>query len=108
MRIWLDPERMAALGVTPAEVSEALRANNFISAAGSVKGDFVETPIRAETSIASTDAFARLVVSTRGVSLIRLGNVAPIEPGPQGGDSASALDGPKAREDMRRGGRERV
>src|SRR3546814_2637859 len=96
MRIWLDPERMAALGVTPAEVSEALRANNFISAAGSVKGDFVETPIRAETSLATTEAFARLVVATRGDSLIRLGNVASIELGPQGVDSSSAFDGLKA------------
>ena len=39
MRIWLDPDRMASYGVTPLEVSRALEANNFTTAAGEVKGD---------------------------------------------------------------------
>ena len=43
MRIWLDPERMAARGVTPGDVRLALAANNFTSAAGQVKGDWVQT-----------------------------------------------------------------
>ena len=51
MRIWLDPDRMAALGVTPLDVRAALAANNFTSAPGQVKGDFVQTNINAKTSL---------------------------------------------------------
>ena len=40
MRIWLDPKRMAALGITPLQVRTALAANNFTTAAGQIKGDF--------------------------------------------------------------------
>ncbi len=96
MRIWLDPDRMAALGVTPNDVAAALQANNFTSAPGQIKGDFVQTTINAETSLASPEAFSRLVVATRGDTLIRLGNIARIELGPQGADSSSVFDGLKA------------
>ncbi len=62
MRVWLDPNRMAAQGVTPADVRLALAANNFTSAAGEIKGDFVQTSINAITSLDSAKAFGQLVV----------------------------------------------
>ncbi|MFO1088639.1 MAG: MexW/MexI family multidrug efflux RND transporter permease subunit [Hyphomicrobiales bacterium] len=96
MRIWLDPDRMAALGVTPLDVSAALAANNFTSAPGQIKGDYVQTNINAETSLASAEAFGKLVVAQRGDTLIRLGNIARIELGPQSSDSSSVFDGLKA------------
>lgn len=96
MRIWLDPTRMSARGVTPADVRAALLANNFVSAAGQVKGDFVQTSISALTSLDSAEAFGQLVVATRGDSLIRLGSIATIELGPQAVDSSSVFDGLKA------------
>ncbi|MEX2296364.1 MAG: efflux RND transporter permease subunit, partial [Dongiaceae bacterium] len=95
MRIWLDPNKMAALGVTPNDVQIALNLNNFTSAAGQIKGDFVETGINAETSLKSAEAFAQLVVATRGDSLIRLGHIAKIELGPQSVDSTSVFNGLK-------------
>jgi len=96
MRIWLDPDRMAARGITPADVRKALEANNFTSAAGQIKGDFVQTSINARTSLSSAKAFGELVVATRGDTLIRLGNIARIELGPQSVDSSSVFDGLKA------------
>src|SRR3546814_5887754 len=96
MRIWLDPNRMAALGVTPADVRQALVANNFTSAAGQVKGDFTQTSINALTSLNSAEAFGQLVVVARDDALIRLGNIATIELGPQSVDSSSVFDGLKA------------
>ena len=96
MRIWLDPDRMAALAITPADVRAALVAQNFTSAPGQVKGDFVQTTINARTLLDNPDAFSQLVVATRGDSLIRLGNIARIELGPQSVDSSSAFDGLKA------------
>ncbi len=96
MRIWLDPDRMAALGVTPLDVRAALANNNFTSAPGQVKGDFVQTNIDAKTSLDNPEAFGRLVVLNRGDSLIRLSDIAEIELGPQSADSSSVFDGLKA------------
>ncbi len=96
MRIWLDPDRMASLGVTPLDVRTALAANNFVSAPGQVKGDFVQTNIDAETSLKTPEAFGKLVVMGRGDSLVRLGDIAEIELGPQDADSSSTFDGLKA------------
>ncbi len=96
MRIWLDPDRMAALGVTPLDVRAALATNNFTSAPGQVKGDFVQTNIDAKTALETPEAFGELVVMARGNSLVRLGDIAEIDLGPQSADSSSAFDGLKA------------
>ena len=96
MRVWLNPDKMAALAITPLDVRNALAANNFVTAAGQVKGDFVQTTINAETSLNDPAAFAKLVVSTRGDALIRLDDIATIELGPESADSSSVFDGLKA------------
>jgi multidrug efflux pump len=96
MRIWLNPDKMAALGVTPLDVRNALSANNFTTAAGQVKGDFVQTTINAETSLDNAAAFGKLVVLGRGDALIRLDDIATIELGPESADSSSVFDGLKA------------
>jgi multidrug efflux pump len=96
MRIWLDPNRMAAQGVTPSDVAAALAANNFTSAAGQIKSGYTQTSINAQTSLDSAQAFAQLVVATRGDTLIRLGAIADVELGPQTVDASSAFDGLKA------------
>ena len=64
MRIWLDPTRMASLGVTPNDVRAALAANNFTTAAGEVKGDYTQISVNALTSLDSAKAFGQLVIAT--------------------------------------------
>ncbi|MCL2453102.1 MAG: efflux RND transporter permease subunit, partial [Alphaproteobacteria bacterium] len=96
MRAWLNPDRMAARRVTAPDVSAALAANNFTTAAGQIKGDFVQTSINAQTSLNTARAFGQLVVSARGDALTRLGDIADIELGPESADSSSFFDGLKA------------
>ena len=96
MRVWLNPDKMAALGVTPLDVRNALAANNFTTAAGQVKGDFVQTTINAETALDNPAAFGKLVVVGRGDALIRLDDIATIELGPESANSSSVFDGLKA------------
>jgi hydrophobe/amphiphile efflux-1 (HAE1) family protein len=96
MRIWLDPVRMAALGVTPGDVSRALAANNFTTAAGEIKSDYTQVSVNALTSLDNAQAFGQLIVAARGDALIRLGNVATIELGPENSDSSAVFDGLKA------------
>ena len=96
MRIWLNPTRMAALGVTANDVRAALAANNFTSAAGELKGDFTQISVDAQTSLDSAKAFGQLVIASHGDALVRMGDVAKIELGPQSSDSSSTFDGLKA------------
>jgi multidrug efflux pump len=96
MRVWLDPDRMAARGVTASDIRNALISNNFTSAAGQIKADYVQTSIDALTSLDNAKAFAQLTVSNRGDALVRLGDVAKIELGPESVESSAVFDGLKA------------
>ncbi|MGZ5889336.1 MAG: multidrug efflux RND transporter permease subunit [Hyphomicrobium sp.] len=96
MRIWLNPEKMAALGVTPTDVRTALAANNFTSAAGQIKGNFVQTTINAQTSLDNASAFGQLIVSARGDALVRLSDISDITLGAENADSSSVFNGLKA------------
>ena len=96
MRIWLNPTKMAALGVTPNDVRAALAANNFTSAPGEVKSDYTQVSVNALTSLDSAKAFGKLVIAAHGDALVRLGDVARIELGPQSSNSSSVFDGLKA------------
>ena len=62
MRIWLKPDRMAALNINPAQVREALAANNFLSAVGRTKGSLVQVNLTANTDLRSVEEFRNLVV----------------------------------------------
>ena len=96
MRVWLDPDKMASLGITPLDVRQALAANNFSTAAGEVKADFTQKNINAQTSLETPEQFASLVVATRNGTVIRLGQIATIDLGPQNYNATSAFDGLKA------------
>lgn len=57
MRVWLDPARMAALGVTAADVQEVLVDNNYLSAVGQTKGAYFALDLSATTGIATEEDF---------------------------------------------------
>ena len=59
MRVWLDPLRMAARGVTADDLAAAIRTNNFQSAPGQAKGYFTVTNVTADTGLTSLDQFRR-------------------------------------------------
>jgi len=78
IRIWLDPDRMAALKLSSAEVMASLRLNNFQSAAGEVKSDFYVYSTDINTGLKSVDEFLDLVIATRDNSLIKLRDIAEV------------------------------
>jgi len=96
MRIWLDPERMAALGVTANDVSEVLRANNYLSGVGGTKGNFVKIDLRATTDAVDEQEFRQLVVSNRNGTLVRLADIADTELGSEDYDSVNWYQGKMA------------
>jgi len=96
LRAWLDPQKMSALGVTAADVSAALAANDFISALGRTKGQMVSVDLIADTSLHSEEEFRNLVVKQQDGVLVRLGDVARVVLGAEDYDTAVTFDGKSA------------
>ena len=78
IRAWLKPDRMAALNVSPAQVRQALAANNFLAAVGQTKGGLVQVNLTANTDLRSLDEFKHLVIRHQGGTLVRLEDVADV------------------------------
>ena len=93
MRAWLDPARLAALNLTPADVEQALAANNFISTVGRTKSGDIARTITAQTSLDDAQAFRDLVIKRSGGTLIRLGDIAKVELGAQNYNQAVYYNG---------------
>ncbi len=79
MRIWIDPDRLASLNLSPGDVQAALRRNNYLAALGRTKGNVVQVNLLANTDLRSTVEFEDLVVADRGGAIVRLKDVAQIE-----------------------------
>jgi len=93
MRIWLDPSRMAARGLSAEDVSAALRANNFQTAAGQTKGYFTVANVTADTSLTDAAQFREMVVKAKDGAIVRLKDVATVELGAENADSSVMSDG---------------
>lgn len=83
MRIWLDSERLAAYNLTPRDVENALRAQNVEIPSGRIESRMREFAVLAETDLNTPEEFGRIIVREDQGSLIRLGDLARIEVGPQ-------------------------
>src|SRR5205809_5354974 len=75
MRIWMKPDRMAALNVSPAQVRSALARNNFLSAVGSTKGTLLQVNLTANTDLHTADDFKKLVIRQDKGNLVRISDV---------------------------------
>ena len=78
LRVWLDPEKMAALGLTASDISNVLNANNFQSATGQATGEFVLYNGSTDTQVSNVDELKALVVKSDKGNLVRLGDVAKV------------------------------
>ncbi|WP_219216856.1 MexW/MexI family multidrug efflux RND transporter permease subunit [Variovorax boronicumulans] len=96
MRVWLDPNRMAARGISAGELADALRQNNVQAAPGQVKGLYVVSNIRVNTDLVNVAEFRDMVVKRDGDAIVRLGDVATVELGAASVDSSATMDGDKA------------
>ncbi len=96
MRIFLNPIKMAALGVTPADVSTVLANNNFLTAAGSTKSEYVAINMTAKTDLNNAEEFSKLIVKSNKNSIVRLRDIAKIELGSQNYDTSVSFNGKKA------------
>lgn len=93
LRAWLDPQKLAAYGLTASDVSAALLSNNYISAVGSTKGQMVQVTLTSTTSLHSVSEFRSLVIKQVNGSNIHLSDVATISLGADSYEARVAFDG---------------
>ncbi len=79
MRVWLDPLRMAARGVTATDALAAIRASNFLSAPGKTENEYVAYSITLESTLQTAEAFGALPLLTTDTGVVRLRDVARVE-----------------------------
>jgi multidrug efflux pump len=96
MRIWLKPGKLAALGISPTDIRNALTNNNYLSAIGRTKGSMVAVNLVANTNLTTPEEFRALVVKQSGNSVVRLGEVADVELGAETYDDAVRFNGETA------------
>ncbi len=96
MRIWLKPERMAALNVTPVQVRAALAANNVQAAVGQTRGTYTQVNLRADTDLKSVDEFKQLVIRNSSDGIIRLSDIADVALGAENYDTVVNYSGDTA------------
>jgi multidrug efflux pump len=96
LRAWLDPQKLAAYGLSAADVSTALGNNNFLSAVGNTKGQMVQINLTASTSVHSVEEFRNLVIKQQNGAVVRLSDVANVTLGAEDYESEVGFDGKKA------------
>ncbi len=93
MRVWLKPDRMAAMGISPSEVSDALADNNYLSTLGQTKGSMVSVNLVANTDLETAEDFRNLVVKEDQGTVVRLGEIADVALGAETYEQDVRFDG---------------
>jgi multidrug efflux pump len=96
LRAWLDPQRMAARGVSADDVYAALGSNNYLAGVGSTKGQMVSVDLKTNTDLSSLDEFRQLVVKRQNGALVRLEDVANVVLGAENYDFNVAFSGQRS------------
>jgi multidrug efflux pump len=96
MRIWLKPDEMAARGVSPSDVRDALSKNNYLSALGSTKGSMVSVNLVANTDLRTPDDFKQMVIKQQNGVVVRLGEISDVQLGAENYDQDVRFNGETA------------
>ena len=93
MRLWLKPQEMAARGVSPSDVHDALAKNNYLSALGATKGSMVSVNLIANTDLRNPDDFRQMVIKQQNGVVVRLGEIADVQLGAENYDQDVRFNG---------------
>ncbi|HEV7766014.1 MAG TPA: efflux RND transporter permease subunit [Thermoanaerobaculia bacterium] len=96
MRVWLKPDRMASLGISPSQVRDALAQNNYLSALGATRGSMTSVNLVANTDLRTVEEFRQLVIKEEGGDVVRLGQVADVVLGAETYDAEVRFNGENA------------
>ncbi len=96
MRLWLNPEKLAAYGLTPADVNEALAKENIEIPAGKIRGNATELTIKTYGRLVTEDDFNNLIIKQKDNQIIRFSDIGEAVLGPQSEESAASCNGVQA------------
>ena len=96
MRIWLDPDRLAAYKLTTQDVEDALRRSNVEVPAGRIESKLREFNVSTSTDLRTPQEFNAVVIKSVNGIQVRIGDVARVEQGPQAERTATRLNGKEA------------
>lgn len=96
MRLWLDPDRLAARGLTGADVAAAIRASNVQAAPGRLDGLYVLSDLSVDTDLTDVAGFRDMVIRDDARGLVRLGDVGTVELGAASTQTSAVMDGEPA------------
>jgi len=81
MRIWMKPDRMTALNVSPNDVQNALQNNNYLAGVGQTKGSMVATSLVTNTNLETAEEFKQLVIKQQNGAIVRIKDIADVDLG---------------------------
>jgi multidrug efflux pump len=96
MRLWLKPDKMASLGISPGQVRQALAANNYLAAVGQTKGSLVQVNLTANTDLHTVTEFQEMVIRQSGGAVVRMKDIADVVLGAEDYDTLVNFSGQTA------------
>lgn len=81
MRIWLNPNKMAELNITPADVSSAINNANQTLPAGKISSRYLDFPITANTLLKTAQQFNDVILKNNNGKIIHIGDIGKAELG---------------------------
>jgi multidrug efflux pump len=93
MRVWVDPVKLAARGLTAAEVLQAINKSNFLSAPGKTKNEYVAYSITMKSTLQTPEAFGELPLKSDNGNVVRLRDVAHVELAAESTDTVVNFNG---------------
>lgn len=96
MRIWLKPDAMEAMNVTPTELRQSLAANNVQATLGQTRGMLTQVNLSADTDLRSVEDFKQLIVRRNAQGTVRLADIADVELGAEDYNTVVSYSGQTA------------
>ena len=93
MRLWLDPDKMAAYNITASDVSAALANENVEMPAGKIRGNATEVILKTHGRLTTEEDFDNLIVKQTNNQVIRFSDIGDAELGAQNDESGSSING---------------
>lgn len=82
MRIWLDPVKMAAYGITPVDIKNTITSENVELPSGSIEGNSVELTLRTMGQMHTAQEFNNIIVKEKDGNIVRIRDIGQAELGP--------------------------
>ena len=82
MRIWLDPVKMAAYGITPVDIKNTITSENVELPSGSIEGNSMELTLRTMGQMHTAQEFNNTIVKEKDGNIVRVRDIGIAEIGP--------------------------